>query len=191
LIELCEGADCAALTHYTAWLDDRFALTATMQFGPTSMTPPGSQIIGPGVWLLDVFSDLGVKIIGTAFGPEEHGIYRSASDLQVVGNKLYVAEEDTLDGSFGDDGYISVFDISNLLQPRFLKRFKPGEELPTDYCVSHGMSVTPVERFLSVASYACSYIIKIDTTTDEVVRIYGTADGLNGPHGSFIAGQHR
>ena len=190
-IELCEGRDCAALTHYTAWLDDRFALTATMQFGPTSLTPPKSKIIGPSVWLLDVFSDRGVRTIGTASGPDDAGIFRSASDLQVAGDKLYIAEEDTLDGSFGDDGYISVFDISNLMQPRFLKRFKPGEELPNDYCVSHGMNVTPDERFLYVTSYACSYIIKIDTTTDEVVKIFGPADGLNGPHGSFIAGQHR
>ncbi|MDH3605092.1 MAG: hypothetical protein OEU26_36310, partial [Candidatus Tectomicrobia bacterium] len=192
-IELCEGKGnkCAALTHYTAWLDDRFALTATMQFGPTSLTPPRSKIIGPSVWLLDVYSDRGVQTIGTASGRNAPGIFRSASDLQVVGDKLYVAEEDTLDGSFGDDGYISVFDISNLLQPRFLKRFKPGEELPNDYCISHGMNVTPDGQFLYVTSYACSYIVKIDTTTDEVVKIYGAADGLNGPHGAFIAGQQR
>jgi DNA-binding beta-propeller fold protein YncE len=107
------------------------------------------------------------------------------------GPKLYIAEEDSLDGSFGEDGYIAVFDISNPRQPRFLKRFKPGDELPADYCIAHAMTVTPDGQSLYVASYACSYIVKIDTTTDEVVKVYGPADGLNRPHGGFIAGSLR
>lgn len=195
-IELCEGQACAAFTHYTVWLDDRFALTATMQFGPTSLTPPENQVIGPSVWLLDMDDEAslqGIKIIDPAVEPDAPGVFRSASDVQVAGPgpKLYIAEEDSLDGSFGEDGYISIFDISDPRQPRFLKRLKPGNELPEDYCVSHAMTATPDGQFLYVGSYACSYIVKIDTTTDEVVKIYGPADGLNRPHGAFIAGALR
>jgi hypothetical protein len=195
-IELCEGQACAAFTHYTVWLDDRYALTATMQFGPTSLTPPENQIIGPSVWLLDVSNPAsmqGTKIIDPAAGPDDPGVFRSASDVQVAGPglKLYIAEEDSLDGSYGEDGYIAVFDISTPRQPRFLKRFKPGKELPANYCIAHAMTVTPDGQSLYVASYACSYIVKIDTTTDEVVKVYGPADGLSRPHGGFIAGSLR
>ena len=109
----------------------------------------------------------------------------------MAGFKLYVAEEDSIDEEFGQDGYVSVFDISNIHQPRFLKRLRPGMELPQDFAVAHGLNVTVDERFVFVASYASSYIIKIDTETDEVVKMFGPDDGIKTPHGGFIAGQNR
>ncbi len=181
----------AAFTHYTYWLNNHYALTASMQLGPTSLSPQSAKIIGPSVWLLDVRKGLAEPIIGTAANADDAGIYRSASDLVVAGYKLYVAEEDSIDGSFGDDGYVSVFDISNIRQPRFLKQLKPGQELPQDFVIAHGLNVTVDERFVYVASYASNYIIKIDTETDEVVKIFGSNDGITAPHGGFIAGQFR
>jgi DNA-binding beta-propeller fold protein YncE len=181
----------AAWTHYTYWLNNKFALTATMQFGPTSLTPWGATIIGPSVWLLDVPKGRAKQIIGTAATAADPGIFLSASDLVVAGHKLYVAEEDTINGTFGEDGSVSVFDISNIKKPMFLKRLRPGDGLPGDFKVAHGLNVTPDERFVYVASYWSNYILKIDTDTDEVVKEFGPIDGINSPHGAFIAGAYR
>lgn len=190
-IELNEENSYAAFTHYTAWLDDRFALTASMQFGPTSLTPPGQEVIGPSVWLLDTQTQSARMVIGTAETPDDEGIYRSPSDFAVVGDKLYVAEEDSLGDSFGSDGFVSVFDISDPQDPSFIKRFQPGAELPADFAIAHGINATPDGEYIYVASYASDYIIKIDTSEDEVVKVYGSQDGLNAPHGGFLAGQYR
>jgi DNA-binding beta-propeller fold protein YncE len=161
-----------------------------MQFGPTSLTPWGATIIGPSVWLLDVPKGRAKQIIGTAATAADPGIFLSASDLVVAGHKLYVAEEDSINGTFGEDGSVSVFDISNIKKPIFLKRLRPGDGLPGDFVVAHGLNVTPDERFVYVASYASSYILKIDTDTDEVVKEFGP-NRLNAPHGAFIAGAYR
>ncbi|WP_162010825.1 YncE family protein [Nitrosococcus halophilus] len=187
----------AAFTHYTVWLDNRYALTASMQLWPTSLTPPGAEIIGPSVWLLDVWEGTAKQIIDTAFSADEAGVFLSPSDLGVAGGKLYLAEEDSLDGSFGslDGGSVSVFDISDIHEPKFIKRFKPGldpvEGLPDDFTVAHGIGVTPGEDSVYVTSYVSHYIIKIDTMTDEVVKVFGPGDGLDVPHGGFIAGSTR
>ncbi len=190
-IELQGKYGYAAFTHYTLWLNNRYALTAAMQLGPTSFTLPSQEILGQSVWLLDVVSQDAQQIIGPAKKAEARGIFRSPSDLTVAGNKLYVAEEDSLGETFGRDGYVSVFDISNLYRPEFIKRFQPGEELPADFAVAHGISVTPDERNVYVASYASNYIIKIDTLQDQVVKVYNAKDGLDAPHGGFMTGQYR
>lgn len=180
-----------AFTHYTVWVDNRYALTASMQFGPTSSTPAGQNIVGPSIWLLDTVEGTSERIIDTAESPNDDGIYRSPSDIGIAGNKLYVAEEDSLGDTFGRDGFISVFDISDVRNPQFIKRFQPGVELPADFAIAHGLSVTPDESHIYVASYASDYIIKIDTQTDEVVKVYSSEDGLDAPHGGYMAGQYR
>lgn len=192
-IKLGNDEKYAAFTHFTYWLDNRYALTATMQLGPTSLTPPSAEIIGPGVWLLDVPKGRAEMVIGAAASADDAGVFRSASDLVVAGNKLYVAEEDSIDGSFGDDGFVSVFDISNIRQPLFLKRLKPGgdKELPKGFYIAHGLNLTLDESFVYVVSYASSYIVKINTETDEVEKVYDSDDGITAPHGGFIVGRHR
>ena len=181
----------AAWTHFTYWLNNNFALTATMQFGPTSLTPWEATIIGPSVWLLNVAKGSAKQIIGTAATALNPGIFLSASDLVVAGHKLYVAEEDSINGTFGLDGSVSVFDISNINKPMFLKRLRPNDGLPDEFKVAHGLNVTPDERFVYVASYWSNYILKIDTETDEVVATFGPEEGINAPHGAFIAGAYR
>src|SRR5262249_12620186 len=127
----------AAFTHFITWLDDRNAMTSTQQTGNTSLTPTGFKVIGPSVWLIDVVNGKGEMIIGPAKSPDESGIYKPASDLAVVGNKLFVGEEDSMDDTINSDGYVSVWDISNRSAPRFIKRLRPGKELPADFQLSH------------------------------------------------------
>lgn len=190
-IELTSPAGDGAFSHYAFWLDNRYALLGTMQLGRTSLTPPGKTILGPSVWLLDVPNKQARLLIGPTNNEDGAGIFRSASDVGVVGNKLYVAEEDSLDDKFGEAGYISVFDISNINQPYFLKRFKPGIELPKGFALGHVLTVAPDKRYVYVSDYVSNHLIKIDSLTDTVVKIYSSKDGLDMPHGEFAAGLYR
>lgn len=179
----------AAFSHYVSWLDERYAVTATMQLDKTSLTPADTvEIIPPSVWLIDAWEGTATKIISNVNSSSGAGVFRSASDIAVIGNKLYIAEEDTIDHSFGSDGYLSVFDISDRYNPVFLKRFKPGVELPTGFAVAHTLSPTPDGRYIMMASWVSGYVIKIDTLTDTVVKVFGSNDGLVMPHGLFAAG---
>lgn len=191
-IKLGDDESYAAFSHYVHWLDERYAVTATMQFDKTSLTPPSTEtIIPPSCWLIDAWEGTATQIISATDEVDGAGIFRSASDIAVVGNKIYFAEEDTIEHGIGEDGYISVFDISDNYRPQFLKRFKPGEELPAGFAVAHSLTPTPDHRYLMVASWLSGYVIKIDTLTDEVVKIFGPADGLVMPHGFFGAGNIR
>lgn len=106
-------------------------------------------------------------IIGPTNSPDGNGIFRSPSDVGVVGNKLYVAEENSMvETTFGNDGYISVFDISNIKMPSLIKRFKPGVELPADFSNAHVVSVTPDNRYVYVSSFVSNHLVKLDTQTD-------------------------
>jgi len=190
-IKLGNDEEYAAYTHYTWWLDNRYAVTASMQLDETSLTLPGSKIIGPSVWLIDSLRGKAEKIIGTASSEHDAGVWRSASDLNAAFDKLYVAEEDTISDVYGRDGFVSIFDIQDINNPQFIKRLKPGVELPGDFRVAHSLVTTTDERFVYVTSYASNYIIKIDTQKDEVVKVYSAADGLDVPHGAFVAGRDR
>ncbi len=177
--------------HYVSWIDDRYAYTANMQYGPTSLTPEGVDVVGPGIWLIDAVEGTAKRIIDTATTADETGVFRNPSDLIVVGDKLYVAEEDSLDGTFGEDGYVAVYNISNIDNPEFIKRLKPGEGLPADFQIAHGLSPSADGSAVYVASYRSNYLIKIDTETDTVAKIYSSEDGLKGAHGGFAAGAYR
>jgi len=174
-----------------SWLDERYAVTATMQFARTSLTPPGKDVIPPSAWIIDAWEGTATQILSATDRVDGEGIFRSASDLTVIGDKLYIAEEDTIDSTFGDDGFISIFDISDRREAKFLKRLKPGEDLPAGYAVAHSLTPTPDHRFLLVASWLSGYVIKIDTQTDTVVKVFGPEDGLVMPHGFFGAGNNR
>ncbi|GAB1719315.1 MAG: hypothetical protein NTAFB09_10460 [Nitrosospira sp.] len=182
----------AAFTHFVYWLDERYAVTASMQFDKTSLTPSSTnKIIPPSVWLLDTLEGTAKKIVETAYSANDNGVFRSASDIAVVNGKLYIAEEDTLDYTFANDGYISIFDLTDRAKPRFIKRLKPGSGLPNGYTVAHTISPTPDNRYLMVASWVSGYVLKIDTTTDTVTKVWGPSDGLVKPHGIFSAGSLR
>jgi DNA-binding beta-propeller fold protein YncE len=191
-IKLGDRKAYAAFSHYVFWIDERFAVTATMQFDKTSLTPGSTEeVIPPSAWLIDAWEKTATQIISATDHVDGEGIYRSASDLAVVGNKLYFAEEDTLDDTLFEDGFISVFDISDKYRPQFLKRLKPGDGLPVGFTVAHSFTPTPDHRYLMVASWESGYVIKIDTLTDTVVKEFGPKDGLVMPHGLFGAGNIR
>ena len=179
----------AAFTHFVYWLDERYAVTASMQFDKTSLTPSTTKkIIPPSVWLLDTLEGTATKILDHTNHANGKGIFRSPSDIAVVNGKLYIAEEDSLDYTFANDGYISVFDLTDRYKPRFLKRLKPGQDLPNGYAIAHTISPTPDHRYLIVASWVSGYVLKIDTETDTVVKTWGPNDGLIKPHGIYTAG---
>ena len=179
----------AAFTHFVYWLDERYAVTASMQLDKTSLTSATTkQIIPPSIWLLDTLEGTATKILDHTSHANGKGVFRSPSDIAVVNGKLYIAEEDSLDYTFANDGYISVFDLTDRYKPRFLKRLKPGRELPTGYAVAHTISPTPDNRYLIVASWVSGYVLKIDTETDTVAKIWGPNDGLTKPHGICTAG---
>ncbi|MDG2335195.1 MAG: hypothetical protein P8Q97_13295 [Myxococcota bacterium] len=191
-IKLGDDDAYAAFSHYVYWLDERYAVTATMQFDKTSLTPASTtSVIPPGCWLIDAWEGTATQIISATDEVDGAGIFRSASDLAVIGNKIYFAEEDTIDYGFGEDGYVSVFDISDNYRPQFLKRFKPGDEFPAGFAVAHSLTPTPDNRYLFVASWLSGYVVKIDTQTDTVVKIFGPEDGLVMPHGFYGAGNIR
>ncbi len=185
----------AAMTHLVAWLDERYAVTATMQWDKTSLTPLDVDgIIGPSVWLIDVVDMVATKIIDQATNMGGSGVFRSASDVAVVNGKLYIAEEDSIrfdDINDSVDGFISVFDISDRLNPVFLKRLEPGVDLPVGYRIAHTFSPSVDGRFIMVGSWMSGYVIKIDTYNDTVAHVWGPVDGLVMPHGLFSAGSLR
>lgn len=177
----------AAYVHNVEWLTNRYALVGTMQFAPTSLTPPATKILGPSVWLVDSKDETAKRIIGPTNNVNGAGIFRSASWVTVVGCKLFVGEEDSLDANFGNDGYVSVFDISDRNQPRFIKRLKPGVELPADFVVGHAMVKTPDNESVILESYPSGYILRIGVASlqvEHVIHGHGTEHSM--PHGGSI-----
>ena len=179
----------AAFIHNAFWLDDRFAIAGTMQFGPTSLTPAKASIIGPSIWLVDTRTMKASKIIGTAKAVDDSGVLRSASWITVAGDKLFVAEEDSLDASYANDGFVAVFDFSNREHPSFVKRLRPGRELPADFSVSHSLSTSVDGKSVVVESYTSGYVLEIDTRTLAVSEIANPKEGFKMPHGAWIAGR--
>lgn len=177
--------------HFVSWIDNQYAYTMNMQLYATSLTPDGVEIVGPSLWLLDAVNGTAEIVVGTAETADDPGVFRNPSDFIVVGNKLYVAEEDSLDPTFGDDGYVAVYDITDIQNPEFIKRLKPGDGLPADFRIAHGLSPSSDGSAVYVASYLSAYLLKIDTETDTVVVEYGEDDGLISTHGGFAAGASR
>jgi hypothetical protein len=196
-IPLGTDAEYGAFAHYASWLDDRYAYVGTMQVGPTSRTPPHARIVGPSVWLIDTQSSAAECVIGPTDSPDGAGMYRSPSDLAIANGKLYAAEEDSwgvrldMPSTYGRDGYISVWDILDPHEPRFIKRLRPGCELPADFRNAHTATATHDEESVFVSSFVSDHLIRIDTSTDAVAKVYSEADGLHMFHGEFAAGRNR
>lgn len=193
LVEEIDGQKFVApMTHLIAWIDTRYAVVATMQHDRTSLTPENVDgFIGPSVWILDTTDLVAKRIIDKAESAGGPGVFRSASDVAVVHGKLYIAEEDSVrqqDVGEARDGYVSVFDISDWLNPVFLKRLEPGVDLPVNYNIAHTFSPTVDGRFILLGSWHSGYVAKIDTYDDTVAYIWGPDDGLVMPHGLFSAG---
>jgi hypothetical protein len=196
-IKLGTDTEYGAFVHYAAWLDDRYAYVGAMQVGPTSRTLPGASIVGPSVWLVDTDRDTAECVIGPTNTPDGAGMYRSPSDLAIAKGKLYAAEEDSWGvrpddpSTFGRDGYISVWDLRDRREPRFIKRLRPGLELPADFRNAHTATAMHDEESVFVSSFVSDHLIRIDTSTDKVAKVYSADDGLHMFHGEFAAGRNR
>ncbi|MGI0016501.1 MAG: hypothetical protein ACREBU_24025, partial [Nitrososphaera sp.] len=181
----------AAFSHFVVWLDNRYAITSTQQAGPTSLTPTGFKVVGPSVWLIDAAEGKANMIIRPAKNPDEAGIYKPASDVIVVGKKLYVGEEDSMDAEI-NDGYVSIWDITDRKAPKFIKRLKPGEELPDDFKMAHELYPTRDGKYVYAQSWGSGHLVKIDTYNDKVVKAFAKQDaGWHMPHGNFVPGSLR
>ena len=181
----------AAFTHYVSWLDERYAVTGTMQLDKTSLTPEGTEVIPPSVWLIDAWEGTAKQILGQTDTVDGNGILRTISDIAVVGNKLIIAEEDSIDSTFAEDGFIAIFDMTVRTKPRLIKRLQPGVELPEDFAVAHTISPTPNGRFAFIGSWASGYIVKVDLKDNKVQKVFGPKDGMVMPHGLFSSGIKR
>lgn len=198
-IKLGTDEACGAFAHYAAWLDNRYAYVGAMQVGPTSRTLPGTKIVGPSVWLIDTKHGTAECVIRPTDSPQGEGMYRSPSDIAIANGKLYAAEEDswgpytdpTMPTSYGRDGYVSVWDICDRDNPRFIKRLSPGCELPADFRNAHTATATHDQESVFVSSWVSDHLIRIDTATDTVAKTYTAADGLHMFHGEFAAGRNR
>ena len=179
-----------AFSHFISWIDNRYAITGTQQLGPTSLTPSGFDVVGPAIFLLDTQTKTSKMIIGPDT-PTTEGIMQPSSDIAIVGNKLYVAEEDSMDDAIDEEGYLSIWDISNVNSPKLIKRMGPNNGLPNDFDVGHGLYVTPDEKYVYVQDWASSYLIKLDASTNQVLKIYDENDGFVMPHGGYVAGNLR
>ncbi len=96
-----------------------------------------------------------------------------------------------MDLTFGQEGYISIFDISDINYPVFIKRMRPGYELPSDFVNAHTSLSTPDQTAVIVSSFVSNHIVKIDPATDEVVKVWNMQNGLDMPHGEFISGRYQ
>jgi hypothetical protein len=196
-ITLGTESEYGAFAHYATWIDNRFAYVGAMQVGSTSRTPQGATVVGPSVWLIDTDLDTAECVISPTRTPGGAGIYRSPSDLAVAKGKLYVAEEDSWGPQFdspanyGRDGYISIWDIEDPAKPRFLKRLRPGRELPADFRNAHTATAMFDEDSVFVSSFVSDHLVRIDTNTDKVAKIYDVDDGLMMFHGEFAVGRNR
>ena len=180
----------AAFTHFVWWLDDRYAITSSQQTGNTSLTPTGWKVIGPSVWLIDAVEGKGKMIIGPAKTADDAGIYKAASDVVVVGKKLYVGEEDSMDATV-DQGAVSIWDISDPSSPKFIKRLMAGKELPADFKMAHEIYASMDGRHVYAQSWASGHLVKIDGNTDEVIDVASNDVGWHMPHGNFVQGALR
>jgi len=188
-----------AFVHHAAWIDDRYAYLGAMQVGPTSRTLPGDELVGASVWLIDTELNTAECVIEPTFSELGEGMYRSPSDVAVAAGKLYVAEEDSwsavpgmpgMPASYGRDGFVSIWDISDPAKPFFIKRLRPGHELPSDFRNAHTITATFDRDSVFVSSFVSDYLVRIDTTTDTVAKVYSAADGLAMFHGEFAVGRN-
>lgn len=194
LIPLTVGAEedktYAAYTHYVDWVDNRYAYAGTMQVDNTSLTPSGFSVELPSVFLIDAKDGIATQVILPDTDSTE-GIKKPISDVLLVGDKLYVAEENSMTPSISDgSAYVSVWDISDINNPVFLKRLEPGVGgMPEDFHISHSLAKT--NNFIYTQDWFSGYLIKIDTRTDDIVKVFDKTDGLINPHGAFIKGNLR
>jgi hypothetical protein len=210
-IRLGNNTHYAAFPHHVTWINNTHAITSTQQLGPTSVTPNNTKIIGPSVWLIDIQkvasgdeandstsnTEVATMIIPFTNSTVRDGIYKPASDTAIIGTKLYVAEEDSMDKQINQQGQVSIWNITNVLEPQLIKRLSPGSnspgpDLPNTFELGHTIYSTPDGKVVYVEDWHSGQLVKINTTNDEVVEVFNkNTSGFKMPHGGFITGKYR
>jgi hypothetical protein len=210
-IRLGNNTHYAAFPHHVTWINNTHAVTSTQQLGPTNVTSDSSKIIGPSVWLINTEdieygedgndtvtnTEAATMIIPFTNSTQKEGIYKPASDTAIIGNKLYVAEEDSMDAQIDKEGQVSIWNISNILDPQLIKRMSPGPnspgpDLPENFELGHTIYSTPDNKTVYVEDWHSGQLVKIDTSIDEVVEVFNkNTSGFKMPHGGFITGKYR
>ena len=117
-------------------------------------------------------------IIGPTDSEDGAGIYRPPSDVAIAAGKLYVAEEDSwtvnhdTHAGYGKTGYVSIWDISDRGKPAYVKRLRPGYDLPAGFRNAHTATAMADEGSVFVSSFVSNHLIRIDTATDAVAKVY-------------------
>ncbi len=194
----------AAFPHFVTWINNTHAITSTQQIGPTSFTPNNTKIIGPSVWLINTENaklnndknsepqSAATMIIAPTNNTSGNGIFKPASDTTIVGDKLYVAEEDSMDEKVDNQGQVSIWNINNMQNPQLIKRLSPGQGLPENFQLGHTIYSTPDGKFVYVEDWNSGQLVKMDTTTDEIIKVFNKeSSGFIMPHGGFITGKYR
>ena len=115
-------------------------------------------------------------------------ILEGVSDLAIAGGKLYVAEGNVAQFLAGEEtpGHVSVWDLADPQAPRFVKRLSAGEGFPEDFSNAHSLGATADGGAVFVESFSTNYLIEVETRGDTVTRTFGSADGLDTPHGIYL-----
>lgn len=188
-----------ATTHYAFWVNNRYAYVATMQLASTSISvQKGYTVGGPGVYLIDSKEKKATRVAGTSQNKNQPGVWNSGSDVIIANNKLYVCEEETMNGKLSEGtsrGSVGVWQIEEDLTLKWIKRIVQGsgDDMPEGFSVGHGgvRVVANGKEYVYVASYASNQIIVIDTDSDTVVKVWDEEDDMSAPHGGFVAGGNR
>jgi len=203
-ITLGNNSAYASFPHFVTWINNTHAITSTQQIGPTSFTPNNTKIIGPSVWLINTENaepnndnntgpqSAATMIIAPTNSTSGNGIFKPASDTTIVGDKLYVAEEDSMDEKVDNQGQVSIWNINDMQNPQLIKRLSPGQGLPENFQLGHTIYSTPEGKFVYVEDWNSGQLVKLDTTTDEIIKVFNKeSSGFIMPHGGFITGKYR
>lgn len=120
-------------------------------------------------------------IIQFTYGTQKNGIFKPASDTTIFGSKLYVAEEDSIDKSIDNQGDVSIWNITNILNPQLLDRLSPGQELPETFQRGHTIYSTPDGKIVCVEDWHSGQLVKIDIATDKVEKVFNSTMALRCP----------
>ena len=83
-------------------------------------------------------------------------------------------------------GHVSVWDIADPEAPSFVKRLSAGEGFPEDFSNAHSLGATADGSTVFVESFSTNYLIQLESEGDTVVRVFGSAEGLDTPHGIYV-----
>ena len=79
-----------------------------------------------------------------------------------------------------------IRDSTSPESPTLIRRLSAGSGFPDDFANAHSIGIPLDGSSVFVESFSSHYLIQVDPTTNEVVRTYGKADGLDTPHGIYV-----